>query len=128
MFLLAAGNVIINVDYVDASNDWSARERGEEILETVAPDAVYFGTWVDVPILEYLQVVEGRRTDVTTVNLVFVDKLERKRRIYESAAHERPVYTSAPRSLEDRTLRFEYVARCDCYRLRQEALARCGVP
>lgn len=128
LFLMAAGNVLVNFGYVDASNDWSARERGEDILRAVEPRAVYLGTWVDVPILEYLQVVEGRRADVVTVNLVFVDELDRKRIVYENAAAGRPVYTSAPRGIEDPTLGFDYVGKCDCYRLRGETVDRCGLP
>src|SRR5690606_36487275 len=28
VFLMAAGNVVVNVRYLDLSNDWSARQRG----------------------------------------------------------------------------------------------------
>jgi Protein O-mannosyl-transferase TMEM260-like len=128
VFLMAAGNVIVNFRFVDASTDWFARQRGEAILQTVEPDAVYFGTWVDVPIVEYLQVVEGLRPDVATVNLVFVGEAERKRLVYAHAAAGRPVYASAPLAIDDTTLRFDYLAHCDCYRLRTEAVDRCGLP
>ena len=126
VFLMAAGNLIVNFGLLDLSNDWSARERGEAILEAVEPDAVYFGTWGDIPILEYLQLVEGWRADVATVNLVFVDQRERKRLLYEKVAAGRPIYTSAPSTIEDQTLQFDYIAHCDCHRLRSEAVDRCG--
>jgi len=127
LFLMTAGNLIVNFDYLDLSNDWSARTRGESILESLEPSAVYFGAWGDIPILEYLQLVEGWRPDVITVNLVFVDPFERRRRLYEEAAAGRPIYAAAASTIEDQTLRFDYVANCDCYRLRLETLDRCGV-
>jgi hypothetical protein len=53
---------------VNLSDDWSARERGEEILEEVEPNALIFGWWDTVPVVEYLQLVEGERPDVKAIN------------------------------------------------------------
>ena len=66
LLLLAAGNLMINFHRVDLSQDWSARRRGEELFDYLPPRAVYVGGWGDVPILDYLQMVEttaGRRRD-----------------------------------------------------------------
>ena len=61
---------------MDISEDYSARQRGSIILETVEPDTYYFGSWSDVPVLEYLQLVEGKRKDVKTVNVIFTGPVE----------------------------------------------------
>jgi len=117
LFLLAAGTLALNFDKVDLSADTSARQRGEEILAALEPQAVYFGTWADVPILEYLQIVEGRRPDVHTVNLFFVPGRG------ASIAGDwlragRAVYTSAPGSLEGGPLVTDQVDGCGCFRVR----------
>lgn len=53
---------------LDLSADWSARERGEAILAELEPNALFAGFWDSVPIVEYLQMVEGRRPDVSAIN------------------------------------------------------------
>ena len=115
--LLAAGIVALNFSRVDLSDDWSARQRGEQIFASLPPSAVYLGSWLDVPILEYLQIVEGRRPDVRTVDLVFASG--RGGRIAADALHAgRAVFTSLPDRLDDVAgLCGEYVAACDCYRV-----------
>jgi hypothetical protein len=37
---------------VDLSSDWSTRLRGEQILQDVQPDALVFGWWDTVPLIE----------------------------------------------------------------------------
>ena len=69
--VLAALLVAVNYRLVDASRDCSAREHGEAILATLAPAAVFVGSWADVRLLEYLQYVEGQRRDVELVDTVF---------------------------------------------------------
>jgi hypothetical protein len=59
---------VLNWRLVDLSDDWSARERGKRMLDAVAPDALILGWWETVPVIEYLQLVEGRRPDVTAIN------------------------------------------------------------
>ncbi|MGH7785375.1 MAG: hypothetical protein ACRERC_00825, partial [Candidatus Binatia bacterium] len=119
LFLLAAGTLALNFDKVDLSADTSARQRGEEILAALEPQAVYLGTWADVPILEYLQIVEGRRPDVHTVNLVFVAR--RGANIAGDWLRAgRSVYTSAPGFLKGDAspLVADQVDACGCFRLR----------
>ncbi|HEY1011099.1 MAG TPA: DUF2723 domain-containing protein [Herpetosiphonaceae bacterium] len=76
---------------VDLSDDWSARERGEAVLAEAAPGALVLGWWDTVPVVEYLQLVEGRRPDVTAINrfLVAPDALEP---LIRRSAAARPVY------------------------------------
>lgn len=44
---------------VDLSGDWSTRQIGQTILNEVEPGAVVFGWWDTVPVIQYLQLVEG---------------------------------------------------------------------
>jgi hypothetical protein len=76
---------------VDLSADRSAREYGEAILATVAPGAVVIGYWDTVPVVQYLQLVEGQRPDVLAINrfLIGTDEL---RMLIEREAPRRPVY------------------------------------
>ena len=43
-------------------------QRGEEILEIAGPDALIVGWWGTVPVVEYLQLVEGQRPDIQAIN------------------------------------------------------------
>lgn len=117
LFALAIACLIENFGRVDLSDDWSARRRGERILACVDPDAVYLGGWADVPILEYLQIVERFRPDVRTVNLFFTSG-----RGAEIAAEMlrdgRAVYVSRPQALDGSGLVVDPVADCGCYRVR----------
>jgi hypothetical protein len=60
--------LVWNWEIVDLSADRSARERGEEILASARPGALIFGWWDTVPVIQYLQLVEGQRPDVTAIN------------------------------------------------------------
>lgn len=68
--MLAAVGValILNWRLVDLSQDRNAREMGEEILQTLPADALYFGYWDTVPVVQYLKLVEGKRADVQAIN------------------------------------------------------------
>ncbi|MCK4819705.1 DUF2723 domain-containing protein, partial [bacterium] len=57
LIFLTIGCLIFNFRYVDLSQDWSARQVGQNIMNTLEPDSIFFGSWIDVPILEYLQLV-----------------------------------------------------------------------
>ncbi len=80
-----------NYRLVNLSDDWSARARGEEILRRVEPNALVLGWWDVVPLIEYLQLVEGQRIDVQTINrfLIFHDDMCR---LVEREVARRPVY------------------------------------
>lgn len=46
-----------------------ARRFAEEVLSTLPPNAVLLADWSPLEALEYLQAVEGRRTDVTLIQI-----------------------------------------------------------
>lgn len=52
---------------LDLSHDDLARERSEAIMSTAEPGALIAGSWTDIAPIEYLQIVEGQRSDVALV-------------------------------------------------------------
>jgi len=89
MVAMVIAGLALNWRLVDLSRDWSARERGEEILEILPADSVFFGYWDSVPVIQYLQLVEGKRPDVLAVNRFLVSQENMAtwiRRDLESAA------------------------------------------
>jgi len=92
---IMAGTVVFSASWnwslVDLSDDWSARARGEEILDIVRPNALIVGWWGTVPVVEYLQLVEGKRPDVQAINRFLIrpdDLLE----LIEREVDRRPIY------------------------------------
>ena len=115
--LLAIGVLTLNFSRVDLSADWSARRRGEQILASLPPAAVYLGVWADVPILQYLQIVEGSRPDVRVENLL-AESGRGGRLAADALRAGHAVYTATPDQLDDvGGLCSHYVAACDCYRI-----------
>ncbi|MCI0394028.1 MAG: DUF2723 domain-containing protein [Chloroflexi bacterium] len=84
-----------NWPLVDRSEDWSTRQRGEAILQVVEPNALVLGWWDTVPVVEYLQLVEGQRPDVTAINrfLISGEDLEQ---LIRREVENRPVYINTP--------------------------------
>jgi hypothetical protein len=109
--------VLVNYRWLDASEDWSARQRGEAILHELDPNAVFVGAWADVRLVEYLQQVEGQRRDIQPVDMFFAPTAERARRIAVALEEGRPVYVSTCRDLPDRSIHCEYRPACHCHRL-----------
>lgn len=116
VLLLAASSFALNWPLVDQSQDWRTRQLGIDIFATVESHAFYFGTWADVPILEYLQQVEQQRRDVTTVNLFFTGSSHGAQLALEKLRLGYPVYTSVPWLAGD-GLGLEQVDACQCYRV-----------
>jgi hypothetical protein len=84
-----------NWPLTDLSHDRSARVRGEKILELARPDALVIGWWGTVPVIEYLQLVEGQRTDIQAINRFLIrndDLVE----LVEREVDRRPVYVDEP--------------------------------
>ncbi len=84
-----------NGPLVDLSGDNSARLRGELALEVAAPGALVVGWWNTVPVIEYLQLVEGRRPDLQPLNR-FLISLPDLRRLVADSVDRRPVYFDEP--------------------------------
>lgn len=114
---LVLAALFINFPLVNVSNDWSAREQGEYIFTALPEDAVFFGTWLDVPILEYLQRVEGQRPDVTTRNLVFIGRGRAPVEATQRLEAGQTVYTSNRKWFSEGQFEFIRDESCRCYRV-----------
>ena len=86
--------LILNWRLVDLSQDRSARKMGEEILQTLPPGALYFGYWDTVPVVQYLQLVEGQRPDVQAVNRFLISPENLTEWIRMDLDH-RPIYVDS---------------------------------
>jgi hypothetical protein len=84
-----------NVQRVNLAQDTSARERGEAILEAAEPNALIFGWWDTVPVVEYLQLVEGQRPDVKAVNRFLISGEDMETLIIREIGR-RPIYINSP--------------------------------
>jgi 4-amino-4-deoxy-L-arabinose transferase-like glycosyltransferase len=97
--LVMAGAVLLAVAWnwsrVDLSDDWSTREQSEAILQEARPNAIIFGWWDTVPALQYLQLVEGQRPDVTLINRFLISGADMNRLI-ERELGRRPIYLDNP--------------------------------
>jgi hypothetical protein len=82
---------------VNLSHDWSSRTRGETILRQTAPGALVLGWWETAPLLEYLQLVEGRRPDIQVINRFLIVPDDMRDLIAREVAH-RPVYIDSVNS------------------------------
>ncbi len=87
--------LFLNLQRVNLAQDTSARERGEAILEAVEPDAIVLGWWDTVPVVEYLQLVEGKRPDVKTINRFLISGQDMEELI-EQEIGKRPIYINSP--------------------------------
>ena len=96
---LAVGAVVmaagLNWGLVDRSQDWSTREMAETILQEVEPNALVLGWWDTVPAVQYLQLVEGQRPDVQTINRFLISG-EAMETLILSQVDERPIYINNP--------------------------------
>ena len=87
--------LLLNWRLVDLSDNRDAREMGEEILQTLPPNALYFGYWDTVPVVQYLQLVESQRQDVQAINRFLIAPEAMVEWILRDAA-SRPVYIDSP--------------------------------
>lgn len=97
--LIMAGAVVAalvwNWSRVDLSDDWSTREQSEMILQHAQPNAIIFGWWDTVPALQYLQLVEGQRPDVTLINRFLISGEDMNQLIWRELGR-RPIYFDNP--------------------------------
>lgn len=91
---------------VDLSKDWSTRQVGEAILRQVEPGALVFGWWDTVPVIQYLQFVEGMRQDVQAVNRFLITPEDLAQAI-EREVYDRPIYIDSMPALPNQTLDLE---------------------
>lgn len=99
-----------NGPLVDLSQDWSSRAKGEELLDTLPAGALYFGYWDSVPVIQYLQLVEGKRPDVQAVNRFLISPDDMAAWI-RAEASARPVYIdSVPAGLLEDVIPIEHGA------------------
>lgn len=83
-----------NLPLVNLSRDRSARQRGETILHIVKSNALILGYWDTVPIVQYLQLVEGQRPDIKAVNRFFITSQDMYRFVRRQVCL-RPIYIDA---------------------------------
>lgn len=90
-----AAALITNWRLADQSRNTSGRDRGEAALAAAEPGALILGYWDTVPLVQYLQLVEGRRPDVLAINR-FLIAPEDAMALINTAVGERPVYIDSP--------------------------------
>jgi hypothetical protein len=99
-------SLVWNWPLVDLSNDWSARERGEEILRQVEANALIFGYWDTIPVIEFLQEVENNRPDVQAINR-FLITLEDMTTLIEQEISLRPIYIDSVPTTLPQTIKWQ---------------------
>lgn len=97
--IIMAGAVVLALLWtwprVDRSDDWSTREQSAAILEAAQPNALIFGWWDTVPAVQYMQLVEGQRPDVTAINRFLISGADMNRLILRELGR-RPIYIDNP--------------------------------
>jgi hypothetical protein len=122
--MMTAANVLVNFSRVDVSKDWSARNRGDVLLSWLPADTVYLAAWSDAALIDYFQLVEGRRADVRMLNTFLVRGARRISAVEEQIGRGGPVYASAPVAL-GKGFVFEFEETCGCYRVFAEQRPAC---
>jgi hypothetical protein len=93
--------LVWNWSIVSRAHDWSTREYGEEMLNNLEPNALIFGWWDIVPIVQYLQLVEGRRPDIKAINRFLITP-QNMWYLIEREINQHPVYINdVPTDLPD---------------------------
>jgi len=64
---------------------------GETFLHKAEQNALVFGWWEVVPVVQYLQLVEGMRPDVQVINRFLIDP-NLMRMVIEKEVRDRPIY------------------------------------
>jgi hypothetical protein len=74
LLVLPVAMLVINFGYLDASRDTSVRDYSQTLLDSLPPNSTVVGVWWDIAPLQYLQMVEGKRPDVTLLNDFLFDR------------------------------------------------------
>ena len=101
-----AFNLVYNLRLNDLSHDRSARLRGEAALAQAPPRALVVGWWKTVPVLQYLQIVEGRRPDLQLINR-FLVRPEALMPLLETQSAVRPVVVDDAQGIDTTRLILE---------------------
>ena len=107
----------LNFPLANVSDDWSARQRGEAILSNLPANVIFYGTWTDVPILEYLQQVEGVSPDVSTRNLIFIGRQVAPLEVSQRLEAGQTVYTSRRNWFPEAVFVYTPLEKCGCYQM-----------
>ena len=91
--------LVWNWPLVNQSDRWDIRWDAERRLSTVPENAVVIGYWDTIPVMEYLQKVEGFRPDVLLINRFLVSN-EVFPSLIENMSSKKPLYlTFRPNNL-----------------------------
>jgi hypothetical protein len=90
------------------------------LFDYLPPRAVYVGGWGDVPILDYLQMVEKQRDDVETLNVFLATEVQRSQFVERRLREGRPVYVAAKSDIPYVNAAFEEIPGCECYLVRPQ--------
>lgn len=96
---MAAFTCAWNWQLVDQSDNWSAREHGDAILAEVQPDSILIGYWDTIPVVEYLQLVEGQRLDILVINRFLISDQNLLQLIENQVGHRMIYLDAIPRGL-----------------------------
>jgi hypothetical protein len=92
--LLIVAMLAVNRPYADASELTLPGEVAQARLGQAEPDAFYLAVWGDAAAMEYLQVAEGRRTDVKVINILMIPPDTRQELVQDALQNGKTVYSS----------------------------------
>lgn len=90
--VLALLLIPVNLPLLDLSSDDRSRVRSEAVFAAADDDAVIIGGWTDIAPLEYLQIVENEREDVSLVLTWPIAPAELRAMIEHNLRQGRSVY------------------------------------
>lgn len=96
--LLAASVLVAGLwgaPLANLSEDATTYLQGVSMLSIAEPDALVVGWWNSVPLIQYLQLVEGRRPDIWALNRFLIDTDELRALVLDNV-DRRPVYFDVP--------------------------------
>jgi hypothetical protein len=120
LLLLNVNLLVVNFPHLDLHRDNSARMLAEQNFSSLDKDSIYFGTWRDIPVMEYLQLVEQQRPDVRLRNLVFLSVDRRSQELDQAISVLTPVYTSSPDWPAPAKYHLLPVENCDCFKITEK--------
>jgi hypothetical protein len=82
-----------NWPLISQSGNYQAQEKAEAIFAQVEEGAIIYGKWPTIPVLQYYQIVEGRRPDLKLINRFLISPTNMEYWIgQEVALQQRPIY------------------------------------